>query len=132
MSRRVTAAIAGLLAVSALGFASAALAGDGGGGDDDVRVSGRCTGSATSELELSDEDGRIEVEFEVDQNRSGVRWQIVLRRQGNVFFRGSRVTRGPSGSFELRRVTANGPGTDVIRAVATSPGGQVCRARARF
>ena len=101
MSRRVTAAIAALLAVSALGFASAALAGDG-GGDDDVRVSGRCTGSATSELELSPEDGRIEVEFEVDQNRAGVRWQVVLRRQGTVFFRGSRVTRGPSGSFELR------------------------------
>ena len=133
MSRRVTAAIAALLAVSALGLASAALAGDGGGGgDDDVRVSGRCTGSATSELELSPEDGRIEVEFEVDQNRAGVRWQIVLRRQGRVFFTGSRVTRGPSGSFELRRVTADGPGIDVIRARATSPSGQVCRATARF
>jgi hypothetical protein len=130
----VTAAIAGLLSASALGLlASAAVAGNGNGtGDDDVRVTGRCTGNATAELELSPEDGRIEVEFEVDQNRNGVRWQVVLRRQGAVFFRGSRVTRGPSGSFEVRRVTANGPGTDVVRARATSAGGQVCTAIARF
>jgi len=127
MSRRTTAAIAGLVAVAALAFAPAALAKDG-----DVRVQGRCSGAATSKLKLSEEDGRIEVEFEVDQNRNGVRWHVVLRRNGTPFFTGSRVTRPPSGSFELRRVTTDGPGTDVITARATSPSGQVCRATARF
>jgi hypothetical protein len=127
MTRRVTAVIAAVLAVSALAFTSAALAKDG-----DVRVAGRCTGAATSKLKLSGEDGRIEVEFEVDQNRAGVRWQVVLRRNGARFFAGSRVTRPPSGSFELRRLTANGPGRDIVTARATSPSGQVCRATARF
>jgi uncharacterized membrane protein YgdD (TMEM256/DUF423 family) len=127
MSRTLTAAIAGLAAVAALAFASAAFAKDG-----DVRVQGRCTGAATAKLKLSEEDGRIEVEFEVDQNRNGVRWQVVLKRNGTAFFSGSRVTRAPSGSFEVRRLTADGPGTDVVTARATSPGGQVCRATARF
>jgi hypothetical protein len=127
MSRTLTATIAGLIAVSALVLAPAAFAKDG-----DVRVAGRCTGAATSKLKLSEEDGRIEVELEVDQNRNGVRWRIVLRRSGATFFTGSRVTRPPSGSFELRRLTADGPGVDVVSARATSPSGQVCRATARF
>jgi hypothetical protein len=127
MFRTLTVTIAGLVAVSALALAPAASAKDG-----DVRVSGRCTRAATSKLKLSEEDGRIEVEFEVDQNRNGVRWQVVLRRNGATFFSGSRVTRPPSGSFELRRLAADGPGADVIRARATSPSGQVCRATARF
>jgi hypothetical protein len=127
MSRTLTATITGLIAVSALALAPAASAKDG-----DVRVTGRCTGAATSKLKLSEEDGRIEVEFEVDQNRNGVRWRVVLRRNGATFFTGTRVTRAPSGSFELRRLTADGAGTDVVSARATSPGGQVCRATARF
>src|SRR5262245_60784517 len=99
MTRKVTAAIAAVLAVSSLAFTSAALAKAG-----DVRVAGRCTGTATSKLKLSGEDGRIEVELEVDQNRAGVRWQVVLRRNGARFFAGTRVTHPPSGSFELRRL----------------------------
>ena len=58
-------------------------------------------------LKLSEEDGRIEVEFEVDQNRNGVRWSVVLRRPTTVLVRTTRVTRAPSGSFELRRVVAD-------------------------
>ena len=38
-----------------------------------VRVQGVCTQESTSKLKLSREDRGIEVEFEVDQNRNGVR-----------------------------------------------------------
>ncbi|HEY5873474.1 MAG TPA: hypothetical protein VIT46_09575, partial [Gaiellaceae bacterium] len=75
--------------------------------DGDVLVRGTCTSSTTSKLKLSEEDGRIEVEFEVDQNRNGVRWSVVLRRPTTVLVRTTRVTRAPSGSFELRRVVAD-------------------------
>ncbi len=100
--------------------------------DGDVLVRGTCTSSTTSKLKLSEEDGRIEVEFEVDQNRNGVRWSVVLRRPSTVLVRTTRVTRAPSGSFELRRVVADLAGRDRITARATSPSGEVCRATAAF
>jgi hypothetical protein len=97
--------------------------------DGDVLVQGRCTGATTSKLKLSDEDGRIEVEFEVDQNRNGVRWSVTLRRPTAVLVRTTRVTRGPSGS---RRVVGNRAGPDRISARATRSSGEVCRAAATF
>ena len=98
--------------------------------DDDVERAGHCTGSTSAEIKLSPEDGRTETEFEVDQNRNGVTWQVTLRRNGSVVARTQATTRGPSGSFELRRVLANGPGTDSISARAVSPSGEVCTAQA--
>ena len=100
--------------------------------DGDVLVLGRCTNASSSKLKLSPEDGRIEVEFEVDQNRNGVRWAVVVRRPSTVLARTTRVTRAPSGLFELRRVVADLVGRDRITARATSPSGEVCRATAAF
>ena len=100
--------------------------------DGDVLVRGTCTKASASKLKLSEEDGRIEVEFEVDQNRNGVRWTVVLRRPSTVLLRTTRVTRAPSGSFELRRVVADLVGRDRVSVRATSPSGEVCRATAAF
>jgi hypothetical protein len=114
------AALLGLIAVPAQ--APAAPAKDG-----DVLVRGTCTGRSTSKLKLSDEDGRIEVEFEVDQNRNGQRWRVVLRRDGDRFFRGVRETHAPSGSFEVSQRPGNTPGPNRIKARAVNLGsGQVC------
>jgi hypothetical protein len=99
--------------------------------DGDVRVAGTCTRSTTSELKLSEEDGGIEVEFEVDQNRNGVRWTVVLFRNGTEVGRRVRVTRGPSGSFEARFVTGNRRGADRFVARATRVG-ERCSASASF
>jgi hypothetical protein len=98
----------------------------------DVRVAGTCTKASTSKLKLSDENGRIEVELEVDQNRNRVRWTVAIFQNGARVARVTRVTRSPSGSFEARFVLGNRPGTDVIRARAVSPAGEVCTARASF
>jgi hypothetical protein len=98
----------------------------------DVRVAGSCTQASTSKLKLSEEDGRIEVEFEVDQNRNGVRWTVVLRHNGSRFARLVRITRPPSGSFEARRLAPDGADGEVISARGTSPSGEVCSARATF
>jgi hypothetical protein len=119
------AALVGLIAVPAQ--APAAPAKDG-----DVLVRGTCTGRSTSKLKLSDDDGRMEVEVEVDQNRNGVPWTILLRRDGVRVATAVRVTRPPSGSFELRRVIANGAGTDVVSARAMRRSGEVCSARGTF
>ena len=100
--------------------------------DGDVLVRGTCTNSTTSKLKLSRENGRVEVEFEVDQNRNGVTWRIVLTRNGTHVFSGARTTRPPSGSFEARRVVGDTPAADRFRARATSPSGEVCTASGSF
>jgi hypothetical protein len=100
--------------------------------DGDIRVRGTCTKSSTSKLKLSEEDGRIEVEFEVDQNRNGVRWNVVIAQNGKQRARMARVTKAPSGSFEVRVVAPNTSTKDAFRARATSPTGEVCTAQASF
>lgn len=60
------------------------------------------------------------------------RWSVVLRRPSAVLVRTTRVTRAPSGSFELRRIVADLAGRDRISARATSPSGEICRATAAF
>jgi catechol 2,3-dioxygenase-like lactoylglutathione lyase family enzyme len=100
-------------------------------GDNDVRRSGNCSGRSDWKLKLSPEDGRLEVEFEVDQNVNGDTWRIVMRHDGNRFFRGRRTTRGPSGSFEVRRVVNNNAGTDRFTARARNLStDEVCRGSA--
>jgi hypothetical protein len=98
--------------------------------DADVRKGGSCTGNTSAKIKLSPEDGGIETEFEVDQNRTGVAWRVVLRRNGEVAARTKATTGGRSGSFEVRRVLGDGQGTDSISARAVSPSGEVCTAKA--
>ena len=123
--RRTTGAIAASM------MGAAVLATGAGAKDGDVEVPGTCTGASSSELDLSRENGGIEVELEVDQNRNGVRWTVTLHRNGALVGRRVGVTRGPSGSFEARFVTRDGPGADRFVARATRAG-ERCIARAAF
>jgi hypothetical protein len=106
------------------------LAATAGANDADVRKAGSCTGNTSAKIKLSPEDGRIETEFEVDQNRTGVTWKVVLRANGQVAARTQATTRGRSGSFEIRRVLDGGQGTNKVSARAVSPSGEVCTASA--
>ena len=104
-------------------------AGAGKGGDAKAkRVTGTCTGRATAKLKAKPDDGRLETEFEVDQNRNGVTWTVTIRRNGKVAVSTKATTKAPSGSFSVERRLANGSGADRISARATSPSGQVCTA----
>jgi hypothetical protein len=97
-------------------------------GQSDVVRRGSCSGRSDWKLKLSPEDGRIEVEFEVDQNRNGVPWKVTLRRNGSLVVSTTRRTHAPSGSFSLERVIAGAGGN--ITAVATRASGERCTARA--
>jgi hypothetical protein len=121
----ITAALLGL--AIALVAVPAGMAKDG-----DIRVRGTCKKSSTSKLKLSEEDGRIEVEFEVDENRNGVRWTVVIAQNGKRLVRMTRVTKAPSGSFEARILAPNTSGKDTFTARATSPSGERCTAQASF
>ncbi len=127
LARRTTSIAVAAAFLSTLVAVPAALAKDG-----DVRVRGTCTKAVTSKLKLSEEDGAIEVEFEVDQNRNGVPWRVTLRRNGALVASTNATTRGPSGSFSVRRVIADGPGSDRVTAIAKSVSGGTCTAVASF
>jgi hypothetical protein len=101
--------------------------------DDDVIREGNCSGAADWKLKASPENGRIEVEGEVDSNRNGQTWRWRILHNGNVSARGTSTTKAPSGSFEARRLVVNAAGADRIgwraRNAAT---GQTCRGSLRF
>jgi hypothetical protein len=93
----------------------------------DVVKSGSCSGASNWKLKLSPEDGKTQVEFEVDSNHVGQRWQVRITKNGSQIFKGPRTTKGPSGSFTVRKVTSDPAGTDVFRGRATNAAtGETC------
>ncbi|GIU97518.1 MAG: hypothetical protein KatS3mg013_1321 [Actinomycetota bacterium] len=125
--RLVIAALT-VLALSAVTAAPLAQAKDG-----DVIRRGSCSGASTWKLKLSPEDGKIEVEFEVDQNVVGDVWRVKIFHDGELVFRGKRTTKAPSGSFEVRIVEPNRAGPDDFVAKARNLStDEVCRGSATF
>jgi len=123
----------GIALALATSLALAVPAGVATAGDRDVIREGSCSTSSDWKLKLSPEDGRIEVEFEVDQNASGDRWRVKIRHDGDRVFRGTRTTGGASGSFEVRIVEDDQAGADTFRARARNLStDEVCRGSATF
>ncbi|MDP9239399.1 MAG: hypothetical protein M3O55_02000 [Actinomycetota bacterium] len=97
------------------------------GGDGEVRNSGKCSGTATWKMKAKPDNGRLEVEFEVDSNRVGQTWAVTLKDNGVVIFSGNRVTQAPNGSFQVRRLTANRAGVDhFVGTARNAASGQTC------
>ena len=119
--------IAALVAMLSL-LASTALASGHKGGRGIIKT-GKCSASSHWKLKAKADDGRIETEFEVDQNRVGKRWRVTMSRNGHVVFRGIRTTTAPSGSFEARRLLA-GPaaGTRIVATAKSLQTGETFRA----
>ena len=88
--------------------------------DGDVIRRGACSRASDWKLKLSDEDGRIEVEFEVDQNVVGDVWRVRIRHDDDLAFAGRRTTSGASGSFEVRILERDRAGDDTFRARAVN------------
>ena len=107
-------------------------AGDDNGGDrtrdDDDRVirTGSCSAGADWKLKVKTDDGRLEVEGEIDSDVAGQRWRWTLRHNGSVSDRGVATTTARSGSFEVERKVVNLAGTDTLAFRAVRDG-QVCR-----
>jgi hypothetical protein len=117
---------ASALAISALAMPAVTTARDG-----DVIRRGDCTSASDWKLKLSPEDGRIEVEFEVDQNRNGQTWNVRLKQDGVTFWSGQKTTRAPSGSFEVRKLASDRAGVHTFVGRARNPKtGEVCRGTA--
>lgn len=96
-------------------------------GGDAVRRSGTCSDGAHWKLKAKPDNGRIEVEAEVDSNVNGQTWRWKLRHDGTVAASGRSTTRAPSGSFSVNRRVDNHAGQDHLTFRAVQPGtGEVC------
>lgn len=116
-----------LAPLGVVGFADAAHASGGSG----VVQRGTCTDGSAWKLKAKADNGRIEVEWEVDTNHVGQVWTARLRDNGDTFFKGTRTTQGASGSFTVHDTTGNRAGADTIRARSTYAGA-VCRGSVTF
>jgi hypothetical protein len=93
-----------------------------------VRSHGGCGGPAVWKMKAKPDNSKIELEAEVDSNRSGQVWDWTIKHNGSRAAKGSSTTHGVSGSFTVARRMANKAGTDtfVFRAVRRATG-DVCR-----
>lgn len=84
-------------------------------------------------LAVKPDNGRLQVEYEVDSNAVGQSWRVGIRDNGVLVARTAATTAGRSGSFSVERRVANRPGPDRIVARARHLArGQVCLARLTF
>ncbi len=123
----------GLAALALSTVVPLALAAPATAGDGEVIRRGSCSGSTDWKLKAKPDDGRLEVEGEVDSNRNGQNWRWRLVHNRSVSARGWATTRGPSGSFDVERRMVNLRGTDTIVFRARNPRtGEVCRGVVRI
>lgn len=128
--RRIVTTTVGVLAAATVSMVAA---GPAVANDDDVIRRGSCTGATDWKVKASPEDGRIEVEGEIDSNRNGQTWRWRIRHNGSLSARGTATTQPPSGSFEVRRVLVDAGGTDTIVFRARNPRtDEVCRGVLRY
>jgi hypothetical protein len=92
---------------------------------------GSCTDGARWKLKVKSDDGRLEVEGEVDSNVSGQTWSWRIKDNGSVAASGSAKTGGRSGSFSVERKIADRAGTDKVTFRA-SHAGEVCSGSIAF
>jgi hypothetical protein len=127
-SKSIAAALTTGVALASFAMATPANASAG----DKIR-SGSCTRSTDYKLKVGRDNGRLEVEGEVDSNRRGQAWRWSMRHNGSYSAGGTKVTRGRSGSFEVRRLMVNRRGVDTIKFRARNPRtGEVCSGTVRF
>jgi hypothetical protein len=84
----------------------------------DVVRRGACSAASSWKLKLSPDNGKIQLEFEVDQNVVGQTWRVRIVQNGDRIFTGKRVTKAPSGSFTVRLRARDTRGRDAFRAAA--------------
>jgi hypothetical protein len=123
MNVRRTAAALTVTAAALSGVAMVAPAADAKGGVAPKVASGACA-TGSWKLKAKPDDGRLEVEYQLDTNRNGQVWSVKItdNTTHRVFF-ANRTTKAPSGSFSVNIRPVNRAGTDHL--VATAKRGQV-------
>jgi hypothetical protein len=98
---------------------------------DDVRRTGTCSRTSEIQLRLRPDDDLIRVELEIETNRRGSKWAVILLHERRTAFRGN-LRAGGGGSVELRRRVPDWFGVDSFVVRASGPRGESCRVSARL
>lgn len=126
MRTRIALAAVAALTVAVLAGIPAAQAKAG-----DVIKTGSCSAGSDWKLKLSLDDNKIEVEFQVDQNKAGEDWKVRILHDDTLVHREIATTGGASGSFTVRIVEPDNAGTDSFVAKARNlSSDETCRGRA--
>ena len=119
--RKTTAAI-GVTALLAVPLATTALTASPASA---VDKTGTC-GGARYELSVDRDNGRFEVEADIDNARAGSKWRITLRHDGKRFYNQVR-TADREGDISVDRHRPNTAGKDVFKLrVKRVGGGAAC------
>ena len=98
-----------------------------------VIKTGTCSLGHTFKLKAKPDNGMLEVEWEVDQNRNGQRWTWAITHDGVVKKSGAATTVAPSGSFTVTRRIVNAAGVHTISGAARNAvTGEICRGSLRI
>ena len=115
---------AAALGLSALTASPAVASGD----DDAVQRSGSCSAGTEWKIKAKADDGRIEVEAEIDSNKVGQSWSWKFKDNG-ACSPGTSTTTAPSGSFEVERSRRTGPAPTTSCPAVYPKSGEVARTR---
>ena len=98
-----------------------------------VITTGACSLGHTFKLKAKPDNGMLEVEWEVDQNRNGQVWTWAITHDGVVKKSGTATTVAPSGSFSVTRRIGNAAGVHTISGAARNAvTGEICRGSLRI
>ncbi|TYL45516.1 hypothetical protein FXB39_17930 [Nocardioides sp. BGMRC 2183] len=116
--RRTTAtAAAGALLATPLALLTATSAHADASKERDFRVAG-----AKVDFSVEKDDGRFEVDVDIDDAKPGSKWRVVLRHDGKRFH--NRVHRADSdGDVDIDRKRPNTAGKDTFKVVVKKVGG---------
>lgn len=95
------------------------------GGDNEATERGTC-GNATYELTAEDEDGGVEVTFELQSAAPGETWQVVVEQDGTEVYSGTRQT-DEDAELDVD-VTVSSKDGSSFSATATPENGTTCTA----
>jgi len=83
-----------------------------------TQANGRCSAGSLWTIKAKPDNGRIEVELQVDSNRIGESWTVRITDNGELVSEDTKVTLPPSGSFTVQTLTADRAGVDHFEGVA--------------
>lgn len=115
--RMTTAALAATALLTSLGLVAGPAHADGPEKDREFRVAG-----AEVDFSVSKDDGRFEVEVDVDDAEPGSRWRVVLWHDGRRYHKKVHRADG-DGDVEIEKDRRNTRGTDTFKVRVELVGG---------